>query len=402
MLNKNNQRELAYVVRITKIEPIYGSDNCEAAYVNGWHVMVKKGAFNAGDLAVYFEIDSKVDVTLPEFSFLESRKGKIKTQRYTFGGKGNFISQGLLMSFDDFGWAADKYSEGEFLTKKLGVIYADDEDNFRKAPSSNKYRSMQDRHKRLFKSKFGKWMMKRSWGREVMFLLFGKKKDKRGWDWTWVSKSDQERCQNMPWIFNDQESSYIETTKIDGTSSTYVLEKQKFGKWKFTVCSRNVIQDDENKPNYHSTTENVYWQVAKKWDIEQFLKQYALKHNVDGVALQGETAGCSLGGVKLQGDPHKFGELRFFGYDLYVKGIGKTDVLEAKAECEAFGIEWVPVTNLNYIMPKNCDELVSHATGDCEAPGASGLREGYVYRLNGNPAISFKVVSPEYLLKNNK
>ena len=38
----------------------------------------------------------------------------------------------------------------------------------------------------------------------------------------------QERCQNMPWIFNDQEATYIETTKIDGTSSTYVLEKQKF------------------------------------------------------------------------------------------------------------------------------------------------------------------------------
>ena len=156
--------------------------------------------------------------------------------------------------------------------------------------------------------------------------------------------------------------------------------------------------DSEDAPNYHSDTENVYWEVAKKWNIEEFLKQYAEKHQVDGVALQGETAGCSLQGVKIQGDPHQFGELRFFGFDLYVKGVGKTDILDAKKECNEFGIEWVPVTNLNYTVPDSCDELLSHATGDCEAPGAHGLREGYVYRKNGDPKMSFKAVSNEYLL----
>lgn len=36
MINKKTgQRELAYVVRIDKIEPIVGSDNCEAAIVGG-------------------------------------------------------------------------------------------------------------------------------------------------------------------------------------------------------------------------------------------------------------------------------------------------------------------------------------------------------------------------------
>ena len=37
-----------------------------------------------------------------EFAFLASKHYKIKTQKYTFGGKGNFISQGLLMSLNDF------------------------------------------------------------------------------------------------------------------------------------------------------------------------------------------------------------------------------------------------------------------------------------------------------------
>ena len=33
---------------------------------------------------------------------MEKKHYKVKSQRYTFGGKGNFISQGLLMSFKDF------------------------------------------------------------------------------------------------------------------------------------------------------------------------------------------------------------------------------------------------------------------------------------------------------------
>ena len=101
MLNKDNERELAYVILIDDIEPITGSDNCECAVVGGWHIMVRRGQFKIGDPAIYFEIDSKVPSNNPAFDFLAKRNYKIKTQKYTFGGKGNFISQGLLMSFKD-------------------------------------------------------------------------------------------------------------------------------------------------------------------------------------------------------------------------------------------------------------------------------------------------------------
>lgn len=215
MLNQNGERELAYVVKIDAIEPIVGSDNCEAAIVGGWRVMVRKGTFNPGDLAVYFEIDSKVDTTRPEFAFLASKGGKIKTQRYTFGGKGLMISQGLLMAPDDFGWSTayspanpDElyivgdpetnfnlcYRLGSFLTKDLGVTYSDANDNVRKANPEDKYKKMSQRHQKIFKQPFARWMMRRKWGREVMFFFFGKKKDKKsGWP-SWVVKTDEERC----------------------------------------------------------------------------------------------------------------------------------------------------------------------------------------------------------------
>ena len=150
MINeKTGQRELAYVVNIDAIEPIVGSDNCEAAVVGGWRVMVRKGTFEPNDLAIYFEIDSKVDTTRPEFAFLEKRDGKIKTQRYTFGGKGLMFSQGLLMAPEDFGWKQVYNEDGHgsfildentghtmivdadssFLTTELHVTYAVAADN---------------------------------------------------------------------------------------------------------------------------------------------------------------------------------------------------------------------------------------------------------------------------------
>ena len=64
MLNsKTGERELAYVVIISNIEPIQGSDNCECAIVGGWHIMVRKGEFHPGDVGIYFEIDSLLDAS---------------------------------------------------------------------------------------------------------------------------------------------------------------------------------------------------------------------------------------------------------------------------------------------------------------------------------------------------
>lgn len=413
MLNKNGVRELAYIARVTNIAPM-NANKLECVYINGWTCVCGKGDFKIGDYGVFFEPDSQLPDVAPfnEIEFLKSKNFKIKPQKIR-----GIVSQGLFMPFSAFvtGEGTPEWlnewdhkmacnqdnAEPFFLTEALNITYNAAEDNARKAPAQDKYKKMAQRHPKIFKTRFARMVMRYSVGRKIMFFFFGKKKDKKnGWNWDWVSKSDQERVQNMPFVFDDKESTYIETVKIDGTSSTFVLEKvgKLFPKWKFSVCSRNVVFDDENQANYHSNDENVYWEVAKTWYIREFLEKYAAVHRVDGVALQGETAGCTLNGVKLQGDPHGFNKLRFFGYDLYVKGEGKTDILAAKEACEDWGIEWVPITNVDYHLPDTCDELLAHATGPCEASGASGLREGYVYRKNGCPSFSFKAVSPEYLV----
>ena len=216
MLNANQERELAYVVIIDGIEPIPNYDRVEHAIVGGWRVIVQKDQFKVGDPAIYFEIDSKVPADKECFAFLEKRHYKVKTLKMC-----KTISQGLLMHPSDFGWRTMEGQpdvivddeniyhrvdeESRFLTKKLGVTYADEEDNQRKSAPVDKYKKMAGRHPKIFKKPFVRWLMKYSWGRKLMFFLFGKKKDKKnGWP-TWAQKTDEERVQNMPWILNNDE-----------------------------------------------------------------------------------------------------------------------------------------------------------------------------------------------------
>jgi len=407
MLNKAGERELAYVVLIDGIEPIPGYDRVETAIVGGWHVIVQKGQFKVGDPAIYFEIDSRVPKDKECFAFLEKRNYKVKTLKMC-----RTISQGLLMHAEDFGWEIfETYgaikdnnncvhfadNETRFLTNILGVTYADDEDNQRKAKNIDpnaKYLSMKARHKKFFSNKFVKKMWKYSWFRKLCFFFMGKKKDKpRGFPtkFPYVKRSDEERVENIPFILKDKQP-WVKTQKIDGTSSTYILERVGKNKFEEYVCSRNVRQLTPSQKNYHTDIEgNVYWMMADKYKIFDFLKSYLIENNLDYICLQGETAGPSL-----QGNPHKFKEICFFGYNFIRSDTGRMNSIEAAKICENAGIPWVPIADEAYILPDDMETLKLDADGPCLV--GEGPREGWVYRsLDGQR--SFKNVSREYLLK---
>ena len=57
-------RKLATIRRIDALTPIDGADAIECATVGGWKVVVKKGEYTVGDLAVYCEIDSWIPTEL--------------------------------------------------------------------------------------------------------------------------------------------------------------------------------------------------------------------------------------------------------------------------------------------------------------------------------------------------
>lgn len=386
MLNEKKERELAYVVKVDEIRPIEGADRVEVAIVNGWHIMVRKDQFKPGDLAVYFEIDSKVPAEEP-FMFLEPKHFKIKTQKYF---KGTVISQGLLMGFEDFGWEKDAYKLGDFLTQKLKVTYAVEEDNARKASSVDKYKKMAQRHGKLFSYQPFRWLMRRAWGKKILFLFFGKTSDKKtGWP-AWVAKTDEERVENMPWIF-DNKSPFVATEKIDGTSTTFTMKRGKFGKNDFYVCSRNVVFDKPDKNCFYDT--NVYIEMAEKYDIEKILESILTDDpTLDWVTLQGETYGASI-----QKRDYGLKEHRFAGFNFITSKEGRWDSVRAAKFMAQYNIPWVPILDENYILPDTIEELraFSHSEGS-RIDGV--IKEGIVFRSQ-NGSISFKCVDPEFLMK---
>lgn len=157
----NNKRALAYIQHVTNIRPIDGADNIEQCNVLGWNLICKKGEFHEGDPCVYIEIDSKVPER-EEFEFLRAKGFKVKTMKL---GKFNCISQGLAMPQSAFKELAG-LSEGTDVTDILGIKYSVQEDNARKSNGdpNAKYKSMAARHQKIFKQKWARWMMRRSWG----------------------------------------------------------------------------------------------------------------------------------------------------------------------------------------------------------------------------------------------
>lgn len=398
----DGKRALAHTEKVEWVRPIEGADNIELIGVLGWVCIAKIGEFHEGDTCVYIEIDSKVPEK--EWSeFLRPKHFKIKTMKL---GKFGVISQGLALPLNVFDVEIPN-EVGVDVTDLLGITYSVEEDNKRKSSGPDKYKAMAQRRPEIFSKNWARWMMKRDWGKKVMFAFFGKKKDNENrfpTRFQYIHKTDEERVENMPWILESKEP-WVVTTKIDGTSASYILERKHHlfkDKYEFSVYSRNVRQADRDTKNYHNdigaTDVNVYWEMADKYHIEDVLFEFLNVMNSDYVALQGEIAGPTL-----QGNPHKLKERKLYGFNLINSIEGRLPSTDAALWAASRGIEWVPIINTNYKMREGLtmEEFKLEADGPCEVEGASGLREGYVYRsLDGQR--SFKNVSRKYLLKKHE
>ena len=405
MLNpKTKERELAYIVQIDEIKPIPNYDRVEHARVGGWWVIVRKDQFKVNDFAVYFEIDSKLPAKEP-FMFLEKRNFKVKTLKMC-----KVLSQGLLMSFNDFkdelgrtpswmfafslfvaqggDWENDTC---RFITKELGVTYASEEDNKRKSSSVDKYKKMAARHPKLFKNSFIKWLYKKNWGKKLLFVFFGKPKDKKnGWP-VWVVKTDEERIENLPHYLMDK-CEWIATEKVDGSSSTFTIKRKKgFKKNEFLVCSRNVCFDSPNKPCYYDT--NIYFEIAYKYNIENILiKLLEDFPNANWITIQGEIYGAGV-----QKRDYSMTERDFKAFNLIIDGKGRLNSIEMTKILSKYNLPCVDILNEHYILPDTIEELRSYVNSEGSRIDGE-IKEGIVFRsLDG--IRSFKCVSPEFLLK---
>lgn len=388
----NDKRALAYIVNCGRVSEIVGADNIALAEVNGWKVIIKKNEMSEGDKCVFFEIDSK----LPEAEwseFLRPKHFRIKTMKLS---KFNAISQGLLMPVTLFPELEDM-EVGTDVTDILKVTYSVVEDNARKSKNGDpdaKYKSMAQRHQKIFKKPIVRKIMKYKFGRKIMFLIFGKKKDKPlqfPTHFPFVHKTDEERCENLPWVLG-YERPLIVTEKLDGTSSTYILERKGKRKFEFYVLSRNVRQRTPDQKCYHD--KNIYWDMAIKYNIQEHLKKYLLANpDLKYVCIQGESVGS------VQGNPLKLKEDDLYVFNFIRSDIGRLSSIEGKKIVENWSMKFVPILETDYYVPSDMETFKEYATAK-SVVNPDVLREGIVLRDPTND-FSFKNVSREYLLKHN-
>jgi hypothetical protein len=348
-------RKLASVQRITEINPIDGADSIVVASVLGWRVVVKKGEAEIGDLGVYFEVDSQLPPR-PEFEFLKDRKYRIKTIKLR-----KTVSQGLFMPLTIL--PSNKvWEEGDDVTEVLGVTKHDPEEQLESTVTA--------RHPII------KFLMKFAWFRKLVL-----RKKPKGWP-SFAKKTDEDRIQLFPHICEQEAgTSFVVSEKLDGCSATYTLER-KGRKLIFKTCSRKYVNNDKD---------SYYGRIEKKHRIKENLTEYfRWNPNINTLVLQGEIVGEGI-----QKNKYGISGLRFFAFNLILDG-EPMPVGAMISILNRWGVDIVPLLEGNWTIPATIDDAVQYANG--KSVLANTLREGVVVR-SYEKNISFKIISPEFLLK---
>lgn len=328
-------RKLASIQVIKDIIPIKDADAIEVVRVLGWNVVVKKGEFKIGDKVIYCEVDSLFPQK-PEFEFLRKVNFRIKTIRLR-----GVYSQGICFPLSIL--PVGVYNEGDDVTNLLEI---------------SKYEPP---------------------------IPVDLKGEAKGAFPSFLSKTGETRIQCLEDIL----TKYLGTLcyyseKIDGTSSTFYLNKGEFG-----VCGKNM--------EWLDTERNTYWQMARKYDIEKKLRSIGRN-----IAIQGEIIGEGI-----QRNKYKLGknERRLYIFNAFdIDTYTYLSFNEFAQLMKDMDLETVPILETNFKLTNDIDYLTELSKGN-SVINPKTRREGIVIRPLVEQTdislgrLSFKAINPEFLLK---
>ena len=345
-------RKMASIQIIRAITPIEGADAIELSHVNGWSAVTKKGEYSVGQKVIFCEIDSWIPHDLAPFL----SKGKepreylgIKGERLRSVRLRGTLSQGLILPISVLPPA--DYAEGENVSDSLGIIKYEPP-----APAQ----------------------------------LAGQVKGNFP---SLVSKTDEERIQNIQGLEKYLDEVFVETEKLHGTSVSFVLNESG----ELEVCSRNLsLKEDEN---------NLYWKLAKKNNAIILLNTVKHYYEAEGtsvvtVAIQGEGVGQGV----QKGWEYGIQIPEFFMFTIQVNGVKIPEEDYQMFSNGGLDVRSVPVVRKSTIRDIVGDTdnigaaLLKYVEGKSALDGKT-IREGSVFRSLNDSNVSFKVVSNQFLLK---
>jgi RNA ligase (TIGR02306 family) len=247
--------KLATFETISEILPIEGADRIEIARVQGWQSVIRKGDYKVGDKVIFVPIDT----VLPPAEWNKhlwdkndpTKPIRVKTVRLRGAVSQGLIFPSSLVSAQEIWDHMDDPDEDVSIAGMLGIT---------------KYE------------------------KPIPACLAGEVKG--DFPNQFVSKTDEDNLMSNIQAFEElkQCTQVYVSLKMDGTSVTYIKEENG----DFRVCSRNLELKDTEK--------NVYWQVARKYDLQNIMKP--------GTALQGEICGPGI-----QKNPAGLKEIELFAFN---------------------------------------------------------------------------------------
>jgi RNA ligase (TIGR02306 family) len=360
-------RKLASLRRIDAIFPIPNADAIECAQVGGWQVVVKKGEFLPGQLAVYFEIDSFIPSKLAPWLTKPGHEAKVYKdvygERLRTVRLRKQLSQGLLLPICRGAFAAPNEA---FIEVSNGYDHS---------VWTFPYEEDTDLTELL---EIQLWEPPES----------GAPGERKGNFPHFIRKTDQERIQNLSrvlpkWI--EEGHRFERTEKLDGSSMTVYCKIENEGDEQIPiigVCSRNMdlVLNEANK----------FWKAALNQNLVNKLSDYCLTNN-RSLALQGELIGESIQKNRYAVTGHWFYLYAIWDIDnqCYLlpadrqrisEGLDIDDVPTISESTQVFGMEGLLESAIGFTWFRNGVQ-----------------REGDVYKSTTDPTVSFKVISNKYL-----
>jgi RNA ligase (TIGR02306 family) len=243
--------KLTQIVKILDLQPIPDADRIERARVLAWDVVVMKGLHKVGDLVCFVFPDTLIPKKFLDSSYEGDEKVRLKTVKL----KGQY-SAGLVIPLSEVEKYAPSINEGDDVAEFLRI------EKYEKPMSAQ---------------------------------LAGMAKG--GFPSFVVPKTDEDNYRSNPDTVEEMkalgdEEIYM-SCKLDGSSATFISDDEGI-----RVCSRNL--------ELKRSEENLFWQLAGKYSIEDFFKEY---HNVHGIhlAIQGEACGPGVNGNSMGYKEHCLG-----------------------------------------------------------------------------------------------
>lgn len=348
------ERAMATIQLVGDVSPLENSDNLDVVSIMGWKVVARRGEFTRDDHVVFFSIDSFLPLDDSRFTFLAPRGARKNPE----GVEGHVLKTAKLRG---------QYSQGLALPRAdfPEVEFADvGEDVTALIPGVEK------------------------WDPPIPAELAGSAK---GAFPSFIRKTDEERVQNMPYVFDsyeDLDGGWIATEKIDGSSMTVYIKNGEVG-----VASRNWDLEE--------TSHNSMWKLAHELGIIDWLKlNYPGEHTA---VFQGE-----IFGPGIQGNPLDQKEVQFRIFNMFADGheIHRSWWPDQDLE-DDFRARSVPL-HLELPYPRSIEEALAQVENLPSKINPQRPAEGVVWRNtratdfpNGARA-SWKAISQRYLLKHDR